>query len=120
MRRVAAATLVTVVLMLTVVGSARAVDDPPGEATLAYSYMRDSSQDINYTLGWAISFAGYVKPWFALVGEANGNYERFIPAPVGPTLPYSVWLHTIAGGGRIAARPSPKMIVFGQMLAGWG
>src|SRR5438045_1890291 len=117
--RLITAAAVTAALALMGVASAQAQEIPPGEAAVTFSAMRDSTQDINYTSGWAISVAGYMNSWFAVVGEANGNYKHYGDA-AGLTFPYSVWVHTITGGGRISAKPGSKARVFGQFLAGWG
>lgn len=64
--------------------------------------------------GWVVSAAGNVRPWLGLVGEAGGNYETFSFGE----FDLDVSLHSFMSGARVQFPSNPRIMPFGQLLAG--
>lgn len=102
-----------VVMVLCVAASASAQQNPKADLSVSYSALNDAEMDETFTTGWAASVAGYLTPWFSLVGEVGGHYKTFTESGVD----VDVKFHSLLGGVRLGARGSRAML-FAQVLAG--
>ena len=85
---------------------------------LSGGYQFTRTPDLNLPPGWYVDVAGNVAPMFAVVGEVSGAYKSETIAVGTSSVDSTVRLHTFMGGVRVAARPNPKVVPFGQVLLG--
>src|SRR3954467_593840 len=103
-------------LLCAVVAAPAAAQTAPAELSAGYQFTR--TPDLNLPLGWYVDVAGHVAPMFAVVGEVSGAYKSETIAVGTSSVDATVRLHTFMGGVRVAARPNPKVLPFGQVLLG--
>jgi len=90
---------------------------PRSETSLGWSFLHASGEflNMNSALGWNVSVAGNVSPWFGIVGDATGNYKAGLTVVNEP----DVAIHTFTGGPRFSARTSPVAVPFAEFLVGF-
>ena len=90
---------------------------PRWETLLGWSFLHASGEflNMNSALGWNVSVAGNVSPWFGIVGDATGNYKAGLTVANEPDLA----IHTFTGGPRFSARTSPVAVPFAEFLVGF-
>jgi len=90
---------------------------PRWETLLGWSFLHASGEflNLNSALGWNVSVAGNVSPWFGIVGDATGNYKAGLTVVNEP----DVAIHTFTGGPRFSARTSPVAVPFAEFLVGF-
>lgn len=90
---------------------------PQWETAFGWSILRASGEfiEVNSIVGWNVSVAGNVSPWFGIVGDVTGNYRTGATVNGDP----DVSIHTFAGGPRFSARTSPGAVPFAEFLVGF-
>jgi hypothetical protein len=102
-----------------------AQDRPWIEVSAAYSHMHDewpagisllwTSQPLTFE-GWSVSAAAPLREHFALVGEVDGNYQRYRSSYF--FVDVVLRNYSYLGGPRFSIRPIPRTRLFGQALVG--
>jgi hypothetical protein len=83
-----------------------------GSVAVSYGYMHQ--EDFSYPRGWLFAGTGNLTPHVALVGEVGGSYKH-----VGvEDFEVSLRDYSFLGGVRFQAPASPRIAIFGQVLAG--
>jgi outer membrane protein with beta-barrel domain len=103
-------------LLCAAVATPAAAQTARTELSAGYQFTR--TPDLNLPPGWYIDVAGNVAPMFAIVGEVSGAYKSESIAVGTSSVDATVRLHTFMGGVRVAARTSPRVVPFGQVLLG--
>ena len=86
-----------------------------GSGTIAASYGYLRQEDFSYPLGWVFAATGNLTRHVALVGEVGGGYKH---VGVDPTFEVSLRDYSFLGGARFEGLASPRVVIFGQILAG--
>jgi opacity protein-like surface antigen len=87
---------------------------PLVEASAGYAYLRDTTIEEDFPVGWYFSAAANLSSWFGVTGEITGAHKKAIEiAPVTA----KANLYTFMGGPRVFFQRG-RIVPFAQFLVG--
>ena len=87
---------------------------PMVETSAGYAYLRDTTNEENFPVGWYFSAAANLNSWFGLAGEVTGAHKKsidFTPVTANANL------YTFMGGPRFFLKRG-RLVPFAQVLLG--
>ena len=124
MQRMCAGALSLCVVLLGVALPAAAQTFPRTEISGGYQFVTFSVEGENESIpkGWYFEVAGNLNPMIGLVFQVGGNYKTFEESvTVGGgtfTAEADLDVYQFLGGVRLNARANPRLVPYGQVLAG--
>ena len=109
-------------LSVAVPASAQSV--PKTEISAGYQFVTFSVDDNNESMpkGWYFDVTGNLNPMIGVIVQVGGNYKTFEESvTIGGgtfTAAADLKVHEFLGGLRLNARDNPKLVPYGQILAG--